>query len=258
MSAEELAEYDAETVRLIVSAEQRIAQAEAHAREQHEAAREAKQEAKRAADELRTLIANRESDRGARPSRTRLDNLPEPAQWRARPIEELPIPDGIKAHLSFEPVKTAGELFDAITSFDPADGAPFGMALGDVAEVRMTLAELADACANAQPPADLSELWRDYPIERWTRFGLTDKDVERLAAGEVKHQTQRRPIVTVGDLSHFSAPTAGGFSHGYQDVKGIGTAGAARIAGAETKFWQWWNDGGQEAFARERGADECA
>ncbi len=78
--------------------------------------------------------------------------------------------------------------------------------------------------------------------------------MQKLEAGEVKRETGRRPIITVGDLSRFSEPTAGGYSRGYADIKGIGEAGATRISDAETSFWKWWQGGGEAEFATEKGA----
>jgi hypothetical protein len=258
MTTDELAEYDAETVRIVDAAEQRIAEAEANASRLAGEARSAKKFAKEEAAELRRLVRERADNRGKQPAPTLLTGVKghhTPAgSWREIKIDSLPIGDGIKAHLSFEDVKTAGELHDAITSFAADDGTPFGLPAGDVAEVRMKIAELADyeSQMTAAPP-DLTDLWREYPISRWTRFGMTAKDVEKLAEGNVKRESGRTPVETVGDLSNFSTPTAGGYSRKYADVKGIGAAGADRISDAETRFWGWWRDGGEEEYARERG-----
>jgi hypothetical protein len=255
LTADELNEYDAETVLLTDAAEQRIAEAEAEAGRLASEARAAKKRAKAEAGELRRMIRERADNRGQK--RATLLDMVSPATstagaWRATLIKDSPLSDGIKAFLSFEPVRTLGELHDEIAAVTPDGGAPFGLAMGDLAEVRMKLAELADREA-PDPAAIPEELWREYPIERWTRFGLTAKDVEKLAAGEVKRESDRRPVRTVGDLSNFSAPTSGGYSRQYADIKGIGTAGADRLSDAETRFWQWWQCDGQDEFARERG-----
>jgi hypothetical protein len=256
LTADELNEYDAETVLLTDAAEQRIAVAEAEAGRLASEARAAKKRAKAEAGELRRMIRERADNRGQK--RATLLDMVSPATstagaWRATLIKDSPLSDGIKAFLSFEPVRTLGELHDEIAAVTPDGGAPFGLAMGDLAEVRMRLAELADREAPDPEPIDLEDLWRAYPIERWTRFGLTAKDVEKLAAGEVKRESDRRPVRTVGDLSNFSAPTSGGYSRQYADIKGIGTAGADRLSDAETRFWQWWQCDGQDEFARERG-----
>lgn len=259
---EQLADYDAETVKLILAAERLVGAAEAEWEGLKSAASTAKKQAEARTFELRQLIREREQNRGKRPEPTLFDNMPtEPPKWREVKIDDLDIPDGIKAHLSFETVKTAGELFDEVTSFNPSDGAPFGLPLGDVCIIREKLAEMADREAGANPaaaPNIPADLWREYPLERWTRFGLTAKDVEKMAGGEVKRESGRRPLATVGDLSDFSAPTSSGYSRKYADIKGIGTAGADRISDGEMQFWAWWKGGGEEEFAREKGYGNAA
>lgn len=256
-SAAELAAFDSETVKLVMGAERLVSAAESEWEDLKGAASLAKKQAEARTFELRQLIREREQLRGKRPEPTLLDMVPAPAKWREVKIEDLPIPDGIKAHLSFEPVKTAGELFDQVTSFNPADGTPFGLPIGDVAEVRMKIQELIDAENREQPesatPAIPEDLWREYPLERWTRFGITDKDVAKLADGVVKRESGNRPLKTVGDLSNFTQPTSSGYTRQYADIKGIGPGGADRISDAETKFWAWWQGGGDAEFARERG-----
>lgn len=248
-------DYDAETVQLILVAERRACEAEAEWEECKREASEAKKLMESRVAEVRGLIRDREAARGVRNDPTLLDMVvaeQRPA-WRDVPIDKLKIDKGIKAQLSFDVVKTAGELYDEITSFNPADGTPFGLALGDVAEIRMVIQQLIDA--ETMPPALTGhpDLWREYPIERWEQFGVTPKDIEKLAAGEVKRESGRTPVVTVGDLSNFSTPTASGYTRGYADMKGIGAAGADRISAAEMAFWNWWGNGGDTEFARERG-----
>jgi hypothetical protein len=257
MTEDELNAYDAETVRLTTAAEQRIAQAEAEAASAAGVAKARKKFAQSEAKELRKLIRERADGRGKDPAPTLLDMVKPAAgggsTWRDTPIKEMPIADGIKAFLSFEPCKTAGDLAD---EFAATTELPFGLAPGDVADVKAALAEMSAPRADCN--AVLADLWRHYPVARWTRFGLTAKDVERLEAGEVKRESAARPIRTVGDLSDFSRPTASGYSRGYADVKGIGAAGADRISEAETRFWGWWNDGGQDEYAAERGLKRAA
>lgn len=258
MTPEQLAEYDAETVRLVLGAESDAGRAEQNYISLKADAADAKKVYEGYTSALRALIRDRESARGKRPPVTLLDMIESPRnEWREVRIDSLDIADGIKAQLSFEPIATAGELYDAITSFDPADGAPFGLALGDVATIRMKLREMIDLEAMVSPSEELptipDDLWRSYPLAKWTQFRVTLKDVEKLAAGEVKRETGRVPVVTVGDLSDFATPTGSGYTRQYADVKGIGTAGADRISDAECKFWAWWKDGGEAEFARERG-----
>lgn len=100
----------------------------------------------------------------------------------------------------------------------------------------------------------LAELWREFPIERLTINGLTEGDVEKLNAGEVK-QGSGFPIITLGDLQKFTSPYAHNpsYSRNLTDIRGIGAAAAERIQDANEKFWGWWNGGGAEEFAAEKG-----
>jgi hypothetical protein len=246
-------EYDAETVRLVMAAEKEVAAAEALADEYKKSAAEAKKYMEACVSKMRALIRDREEARGKRPEVTLLDFIPAPEKWREQPVDSLKVDKGILAHLSFEQIPNLGTLWDEITSFNPAEGTPYGLALADVATIRMAIGELRDA-ETAPPAADVTEnLWREYPIVRWNNFGISAKDIEKLEAGAIKRETQPMPIRTVGDLSNFSKPTANGYSRKYADIKGIGEAGADRISDAEMRFWSWWNGGGDKEFARERG-----
>lgn len=108
---------------------------------------------------------------------------------------------------------------------------------------------------DAAPPAAPDDLWTLFPLadERWQAWGLTAKDVEKFAAGEVKGDAVRRPVLTVGDVSAFTAPGASGFARLLTDIKGIGEAALERWHAAEGAFWAWWNAGGRAEFAAERG-----
>lgn len=253
-TAPDLRDYDADTVRLVMAAEESVSEAEAS----HDSLKKAAADAKKLMDartaELRRLIRDREAMRGKRPEPTLLDMLAEaaPAKWRALPVDSLAIDKGILNHLSFEAIPNLGALYDEITSFNPADGAPYSLPLGDVATIRMAIQELID-CERPAPNPIPDDLWREYPVAAWVKFGLTEKDVEKLAAGEIKRETGRSPIVTVGDLSDFSKPSVNGWTRKLADIKGIGPGGADRISDAETRFWGWWNDGGERVFAHEKG-----
>jgi hypothetical protein len=264
LTPEETAEYDAETVRLVELAEAEAMELDGDADQMKAKYTSAKKLAENATDELRKLIRERKEGRGKRPDLSLIDMLPAPSKWRDRPVAYLkdrldPAVYAVVVAAS----STLGELFHQVSAFDPAQGAPYGLGLNAAADVRAAIQAViddeaagieADALAAApQPEPPPPELWRDYPLDRWTRFGVTAKDVEKMAAGEVKRETGRRPLLTVGDLSEFSQPTAGGYSRTYQDIKGIGEAGADRISEAETRFWGWWRDGGATEFAAERG-----
>lgn len=260
LTAEELAEYDAESVRLINEQAAIADEAEAEHGVHKERAASAKKRAESETERLRALIRERSEGRGKPPAPTLLD-VAKLAKWRAIEVHDLSIPLDLADTLKANGLHTAGEVYEQFSAF-PADGpAPLGMPLADVAAIREAVQEVIDretavVAADPEPdaaPAIPEGLWREYPIERWDRFGITQKDIDKLAAGEVKRETGRRPIRTVGDLSEFTTPTASGYSRGYADVKGIGPGGADRISEAEMRFWAWWKNGGDAEFARERG-----
>lgn len=105
-------------------------------------------------------------------------------------------------------------------------------------------------------PDPLADLWQQYPIEadRWERWGLTGKDVEKLNAGETKNHGTH-PMMTLGDVTRFITPDPKNpaFARTLKDIKGIGDKGMERYVEAETKFWDWWGKGGKEEFATEKG-----
>lgn len=251
-------DYDTETVRLVMECEREVGEAEHLWRLCKESAADAKKDMDGRTVALRKLIRDREEARGKRPEPTLLDMIDAPAKWREQPVDSLKVDAGILNHLSFEGIANLGQLWDEITSFDPSQGTPYGLALADVATVRMAIADMNDA-ERPKPAAVVPEdLWRAYPIDRWTRYGVSEKDVERLAAGEVKKTGERYPIATVGDLSNFSKPTGSGWTMGYADIKGIGPGGADRISDAEAQFWAAWANGLDVEFARERGLTDGA
>jgi hypothetical protein len=257
-TAEELAEYDRETIRLVNTQERLCQAADAEHEDLKSAAALAKKRAEAEADRLRAMIRERQEKRGKQPERSLLDLVP-PAKWRGLDVETIPfsaMSPRIWDKLPKGPL-TLGDLSDMLGSFDPAAGPPFGLDMGEVFIIKSQISEIIDAEAEeaeaAQPAAADPELWRQFPIERWTRFGITAKDVEKLAAGEVKRETGRTPVNTVGDLSDFTKPSASGYSRGYADFKGLGKAGADRLSAAEELFWQWWRGGGEVEFAQERG-----
>jgi hypothetical protein len=114
----------------------------------------------------------------------------------------------------------------------------------------------ADTDTALEAPGDgiPEDLYKQYSIAEWTKFGLTEKDVEKLSAGDLK-SGGTAPIRTIGDLQTFSQPNPDQptYTRNYTDIKGIGQAGADRISEAETNFWGWWQKGGKEEFAKEKG-----
>jgi hypothetical protein len=106
------------------------------------------------------------------------------------------------------------------------------------------------AAAGAVP----EDLWRQFPIDRLVQFGLEDGDVKKLQAGDVKGGSAH-PIATVGDLSDFITPDKNNpsFTRNLVDLKGVGAKAAERISDADVAFWKFWRDGGDVAFAREKG-----
>jgi hypothetical protein len=260
---EELAEYDGETIRLTLLAESDCSLADAEYEDAKAMASDLKKRAEAKVLSLRDLIKNRQAQRGKRPEQTLLDFAKPEPKWHALTLDALTLTDETKAKL--DGIADLEDLYEQVCApTDATDGPPLGLTLDELTALREQLqtiidaeAQEAEAMEKARIAATPSELWREYPISRWTRFGITDKDAEKMEAGEVKRETGRRPIVTVGDLSKFSEPTGTGYSRGYADIKGIGEGGATRIGDAETAFWKWWRDGGESEFAAEKGVT-CA
>lgn len=100
----------------------------------------------------------------------------------------------------------------------------------------------------------LEHLWREFPIDRFTIWGMTDNDVKKLADGQRKNGGEPRPISTLGHLADFTANVGNpGFENRLTDFKGIGGAGGDRITTAVDRFWSWWQTGGRDEFASEKG-----
>lgn len=259
LSPEALAEYDAETMRLIVAAETECQEAEGEYEAANADAKDLKKRAEAKTETLRELIRDRQKGRGKPPQKTLLDMIPKPVgKWRGRTVAEAMRPHKrIADALASFGVVTLGDLDEQFTA-----GNTFGLMLTDVHDMRAVLREIIDAEGEAAAPPEerpagpdpLAELWREFPVERWKLHGLTPKDVEKLHAGEIKGGGAH-PILTVGDLNRFVTPNPAnpGFARGYSDIKGIGAAGSERISEAETAFWGWWNKGGDREFAAERG-----
>lgn len=151
----------------------------------------------------------------------------------------------------------------------PAGDAParaFGQHLNSAAKKKPTKKKPAGGKAGSSPGSEGSadqrrwvpaDLWRQYPMERLTSYGMAAGDVEKLKAGEIKGRRQPFPIVTMGDLSEFQEPIAGAtYTRKLTDISGIGLAAAERIETACAVFWSNWSGGvGQfaESFAVEKG-----
>lgn len=131
-------------------------------------------------------------------------------------------------------------------------GKPIQRTLLDYAPPTVNEVSTAPLQATTEPDP-LENLWREFPLDRFTIWGMTDNDVKRLAEGQRK-KFDPHPIATIGQLADFSSNTANpGFENRLTDFKGIGTTGADRITQATDHFWSWWRSNGQAEFAAERG-----
>lgn len=101
----------------------------------------------------------------------------------------------------------------------------------------------------------LADLWREYPLERFTRFGMTETDIQKLADGQRKGGFDPFPIRTVGQMADYTANAHGtpGHQNHLADFKGVGPGVATRIENANLEFWAWWNARGLNEYATERG-----
>lgn len=110
--------------------------------------------------------------------------------------------------------------------------------------------ELASAPAT---PDALENLWREFPLDRFSIWGATEGDLAKLREGTRKRD-EPRPLGTMGQLADFSSNVHNpGYENRLTDFKGIGAAAADRINASIERFWGWWNDSGRTEFATERG-----
>jgi hypothetical protein len=111
-------------------------------------------------------------------------------------------------------------------------------------------ATLVDGLDPNKPASGVpKDLWRQYPLDRWTEFGLTAGEIAKLAANSP-------PISTVGELSDFLAPHPSNpeWSKKITDVPGIGKGKGQKIEDANQAFWKWYQTkGGAEEYAKELG-----
>jgi len=257
MTAEELATYDEQTRKLIDDAEQEVTESE----EKHETAKirakEAKEQLEADESRLRKLIRDRRDCRGKKPAPTLFDPEKKTGEWREKSVEVLAGTLGKSDPTTYDLcLENCSDLDDLLTQVTD-EHLPFGLTAAQAKAVADAIQVIIDAeAAAAEPaaPAIPEDLFKQFPIARWVDFGLTTKDVEKLNAGDIKGGGTC-PIATIGDLQNFITPNpdAPSFSRTYQDIKGIGEAGVDRISEAETKFWEYWRNGGEIEFAREKG-----
>lgn len=100
-------------------------------------------------------------------------------------------------------------------------------------------------CA-AAPASKVEECWKQFPLERWKEYGLTDSIISKLT----EHSP---PILTVGDLQDFLAPKGNGYTQRLVDIAGVGKGTAGKIEEAGIEFWKQWAAGLREKFAKEKG-----
>lgn len=251
LALEELAAYDAETVRLVNDAEAVAKSAESTYENSKAVASEDKKRFEAKLADLRSLIHSRSENRGKRPkpeAPTLLDSIP---KWKEYGLDRLTLDDATRAMLTEAGITTLGDLSDQIGPAYADEAPSFGM----TREVNDSIREQIHAIIDAEfmQPKTESDLYKQYPIDRWTRFGLTAKDVEKLHAGEVKKGATGFPIITVGDLQRFVTPNPAspGYVQSVKDIKGIGDAGSDRLGEAELQFWGWWRAGGEAEFSAE-------
>lgn len=101
-------------------------------------------------------------------------------------------------------------------------------------------------------PDPLEDLWKEFPIDRCTTFGLTARDVDILASGERKGGLPTYPVRTIGESALYSSGD-GSVPRHFADFKGLGASGSDRIGAALEAFWGGWGKGGKEEFAKEKG-----
>ena len=254
LTAEELAAYDAETQALVSQAAEAARLAELNYGQCKAEASDAKKRSDEKHSALVDLIRHRSENRGKRPKPpepTLLDVLP---KWKSlpRPTREISpdLAERIAKHAS-----ALGGLDEIINSdgepWEASDSEHFGLTLDEVADLRAKLKAVIEKDVAA--PAPESDLYKQYPIDRWERFGLTKKDIEKLHACETKGTASGFPIRTMGDLQRFITPNAAspGYVQSLKDIKGIGDAGCDRIEEAQMQFWGWWRSGGEAEFAAE-------
>lgn len=101
-------------------------------------------------------------------------------------------------------------------------------------------------------PSELENLWQSYPLDRCGTFGMTPRDIDILASGERKGGYATYPVRTVGEMAAYTAGDGSNPRH-IGDFRGLGSSGETRIGAALEGFWGWWNKGGMEEYAKEKG-----
>lgn len=260
LTPEELAAYDAETQALVSQAAEAARLAELNYGQCKAEASDAKKRSDEKHSALVDLIRHRSENRGKRPKTpepTLLDVLP---KWKNLPLSTLEISPDLAERIA-KHASDLGGLDEIINSdgepWEASDSEHFGLTLDEVADLRAKLKAVTEKEAAA--PAPESDLYKQYPIDRWERFGLTKKDIEKLHACETKGTASGFPIRTMGDLQRFSQPNPAcpSYTQTVRDIKGIGDAGFDRIGEAELLFWGWWRAGGEAEFAAELAAKDA-
>jgi hypothetical protein len=112
---------------------------------------------------------------------------------------------------------------------------------------QMTISEVVEQTDASTAPADDEAadddgLWKTVPIACLVKYGLTEKDVKLMVAGELKAGGSQ-PVTTLGELQLFGQPYPGNpsYTRTIQDLKGCGEMAVTRLADANLKFWSAWN-----------------
>lgn len=213
-------------------------------------------------DSIRRAWANADGARQAGPDEPEpalfdpnaVDTAEDWEPWEAVPIDRLSSAQWVYDALKAAGIETLGQLSRRLRV-----GETFGLRPTDLADLVEEIEVAKDGggaavgAAGKGSPGD-ADMWRVFPLASWDRFGLTAGDLSAFKAGVLKAGGRVSPILTIGDLNQFITPdpSTPAYTRQLADIKGIGAAAVDRISEAESRFWAWWNNGGETEFAAAR------